>query len=248
MTNLCFGKLPKVSDYRTLQMEDFVPVTLPPPPPSSGNLMRVYRTFGTTDPTQMFLMDGNDTVGDCTIAGLAHLATMFNGFLGRKVIPSKADVLAFYSQLTGGQDTGLDLLSVLKYIRKNEWLGEKPILAFVEVPVHDPVRMKQAVALGGTYTGMIVQANAIQEFDQRKPWTPGRLTNDGHCVVDADYTPQDDVLLTWGNTQLGTPAWQKKCVDEAYLILPAEAQEAGFAPGFDYPKLMDALKAFGAVN
>jgi len=44
-------------------------------------------------------------------------------------------------------------------------------------------------------------------------------------------------VLTWGNTEQATWAWWDECVDEAYTILPPEAQKPGFAPGFNFAQL-----------
>jgi hypothetical protein len=46
-------------------------------------------------------------------------------------------------------------------------------------------------------------------------------------------------VLTWGRDQKATWGWWEACVDEAYAILPPEAETAGFDPGIDF----DALKA-----
>ena len=52
----------------------------------------------------LFPMDGNDTLGDCTIAALAHAMTMFHGMLGKHKIMAKAAVVGAYVHLTGGVD------------------------------------------------------------------------------------------------------------------------------------------------
>jgi hypothetical protein len=44
-------------------------------------------------------------------------------------------------------------------------------------------------------------------------------------------------VLTWGNTQQATWAWWDECVDEAYAILPPEAEKSGFAQGFNFAQL-----------
>jgi hypothetical protein len=48
-------------------------------------------------------------------------------------------------------------------------------------------------------------------------------------------------VLTWGNTQPGTWGWWDECVDEAYAILPPEASNPGFAPGFNITQLKQDL-------
>ena len=58
------------------------------------------------------------------------------------------------------------------------------------------------------------------------------------------YDKDGVTVLTWGNTQKATWGWWDECVDEAYAILPIEAKDAKFAPGFNF----DQLKAdLGAV-
>src|SRR5262249_1825696 len=77
-----FGKHPPKVDYRTLHFRNYLTSTLPPPPPSLNVLSRVYEQLKTTDPTALFPMDGNDTLGACTIAALAHAETVYRGLIG----------------------------------------------------------------------------------------------------------------------------------------------------------------------
>jgi hypothetical protein len=240
----CFGRIPTPTRHRrrNLKLGDYLAPDLPAPPSSSGNLARVYAALGSSDPTVLFPLDGNDVTGNCTIAGLAHWVTIINGFLGRKRIPSLEEINGLYFQLTGGADTGLDLGTVCRYIRANRWLGEDPILAFAEVNVRKPTQFCQALAyFGPLYSGIQVQANAIQDFEARVPWTPGDLTDGGHCIITADYAPDNDTELTWGNTELATPAWRAECLDEAYVLIPKEAAEPGYIPGFDSDRLLRDL-------
>ena len=102
--------------------------------------------------------------------------------------------------------------------------------------------IQQAMQIfGGVYLGFQVQQNCIQEFDKHQPWTPGPLTQDGHAVFAVGYDPNAVTVLTWGNTQQGTWAWWDECVDEAYAILPPEASNASFAPGFNLAQLQTDL-------
>ena len=134
-------------------------------------------------------------------------------------------------------------LDVLNYWRSNGALGEK-ILAFAKVNVKNQKHIKSAICLfGGVYLGFQVQQDCIQDFNAHKPWTPGPLTNEGHCVVAVGYDEKEVTVLTWGNTQQGTWAWWDECVDEAYAILPSEAKAADFDPGFKFAQLKADLEA-----
>ena len=246
MPSYRFGKHPPKQDYRTLRFGDYLKAGLAPPPTSVNTLTRVYDKLHTSDPTSLFPMDGNDTLGDCTIAALAHAVTTYSGLIGTKNIMGKQAVVKLYMHLTGGVDSGLNELDVLSYWRQHAVSKDK-ILAYVKVDPKNHTHVEQAIQMfGGVYLGFQVQQNCIQEFDARKPWTPGPLTNDGHAVFAVGYDQTGVTVLTWGNTQQGTWAWWDECVDEAYAILPPEAEKTGFAPGFNFAQLQADLSAVAA--
>ena len=243
MSKYRFGKHPAKHDYRTLRFKDYLTATLAPPPDSDDVLARVYAKLNQNDPTKLFPMDGNDTYGDCTIAGLAHAETVFRGLVGKSKIMAAKSVLKLYFQLTGGVDSGLNELDVLNYWQSHTVSGDE-IIAFTSVDPKNHTNIQQAIHLfGGVYLGFQVQQNAQQQFEARQPWTPGPLTNDGHAVFAVGYDPSGVTVLTWGNTQKATWAWWDECVDESYAILPPEAKNPGFAPGFNLAQLQADLAA-----
>jgi hypothetical protein len=236
-----FGKYPKKNDYRTLKLNKYVLPNLPTPAVSFSVLPEIYSKLGVNDPTQLFPMDGNDSLGNCTIAARSHAITVFQGMINRKNIPSAQDTIALYNRLSGGKDTGLAELDVL-----NDWRKETddPILAYAEIDPKNHDHVKQAMMLyGAVYIGFQVQENCIQEFNAHQPWTPGPLLSEGHAVLTVAYDASGVTVLTWGNTQLGTWAWWDACVDEAYAILPIEAGDPTYAPGLDIVTLLEDLTA-----
>jgi hypothetical protein len=243
MSSYRFGKHPPVVDYRTLRFKNYLAAGVAAPPATYNVLTTVYQKLKTQDPSKLFPMDGNDTLGDCTIAGLAHAMTVYRGLVGTQTIVPKQAVVKLYYHLTGGLDSGLQELEVLNYWRQNAFSGEE-ILAFVKIDPKNHTHVQQAVQLfGGVYLGFQVQQDCIQDFDARKPWTPGPLTKDGHAVFAVAYDQNGVTVLTWGNTQQATWAWWDECVDEAYAILPQEAKKPDFAPGFDIALLQTDLSA-----
>ena len=238
-----FGKHAPKLDYRTLRFKSYLTPLLPAPPLTYSSLVQVYAKLGISSPAVLFPMDGNDTLGDCTIAGVAHADTVFNGLVSNKVIMPAQDVVKLYFQLTGGADSGLNELDVLNYWQSNPVAGSK-IAAFTRIDPKNHLHIQQAIQLfGGVYLGFQVQQNAIADFDARVPWTPGVLTPDGHAVFAVAYDATGVTVLTWGNTQLATWGWWDECVDEAYAILPPQALQPGFAPGFDSAQLAADLDA-----
>ncbi len=235
-----FGKHPPKHDYRTLLLKNYLAAGIAAPPPSLNILTRVYDKLGTTDPTQLFPMDGNDTLGDCTIAALAHAVTVFRGLAGTKDIMAKPAVVKLYMHLTGGVDSGLNELDVLNYWRQHK-VAKEQVQAFVKIDPKNHVHIQQAMQIfGGVYLGFQCQQNCVQEFDAHKPWTPGPLTQDGHAVYAVGYDPNGVTVLTWGNTRQGTWGWWDECVDEAYAILTPDTPT--FA-GFDLKQLQADLTA-----
>lgn len=245
-----FGKLPCLSDYRTLRFGAYASPQLPPPPPAFSVLTAaVLPKLGIAPSPQairdLFPMLGNDRYGDCAAVGLAHSITIYHALLGAKLIPDTAMVEKLYFHLTGGVDSGLALLDVLNYWRRNVVITaagadgrEGKILSYVRLNPHNHLHVQQAMNLfGALYLGFQCQENVEKEFDQRVPWQPGKLTNSGHCVVAVGYDQQTVDVLTWGDHQYGTWAWFDECVDEIYAIIPIEASNPSFAPGFDLATL-----------
>jgi hypothetical protein len=238
-----FGKHPPKHDYRTLRFKDYLTADLPVPPADYNVLERVYQKLNTSDPTELFPMDGNDVAGDCTIAAIAHATTVYGGIVGKRRIKSAKSCLALYRHLTGGADTGLNMLDVLNYWRTHKFAAEA-ILAYVAVDTHNHNHVQQAIHLfGGLDIGFQVPENCIDQFNNRQPWTPGQLTQEGHAVFVVAYNSTELALLTWGNTQRATWEWWDECVDEAYAILPLEAALPDFAPGFNLTELKSDLAA-----
>jgi len=244
MQSYRFGKYPPKVDYRTLRFRNYLTAELAPPPATYNVLTAsVFPKLKTTDPTKLFPMDGNDRLGDCTIAAVAHAETVYRALLGTQAVMSTQAVVKLYLHLTGGVDSGLNELDVLSYWHQHTVSGDK-IIDYVSIDPKNHTHIQQAIRLfGGVYLGFQVQQNCIQEFDAHQPWTPGPLTNDGHAVFAVGYDQNGVTVLTWGNTQQATWAWWDECVDEAYAILPVEAQKPDFAPGFNFAQLKTDLAA-----
>ena len=243
MATYRFGKHPPKQDYRTLRLKNYLTPKLASPPVSYDALARVYKNLKTSDPTKLFPMDGNDTLGDCTIAALAHADTTYSGLVSMKKIMTTQEVVKLYLHLTGGLDSGLNELDVLNYWQSQPVSGDQ-ILAFASVDLKNHTHVQQAIQLfGGVYLGFQVQQNCIQDFEARQPWTPAPLTQDGHAVFAVAYDSASLTVLTWGNTQKGTWAWWDECVDEAYAILPPQAKKSDFDPGFNFDQLKADLAA-----
>ena len=248
MQTLRFGKLAPIRDYRRLLFKTYKKPSLPPPPASYSNTARIYSALGITvnDIPTLLPMDGNDQYGDCTIAARSHAITTFRAFTAKKKIPTQAETLALYKRLTGGQDSGLAENCVLKDWKSTS-SGDEELLAYASVRPQDLEDVKLAITLGGLYLGFQCQRDVIKQFNAHKPWTPGRLTQDGHAVWALDYNETGVLMSTWGALQWGTWAWWSECVDEAYYLGPQEAKTEGFCPGYDVDALLKDAAYVGTL-
>jgi hypothetical protein len=240
---LKFGKLAPRHDDRTLMFSNYITPSLPPVLPAYTNIERVKKGTKLTDITKIYPMDGNDKYGCCGFAGAAHKTTTYHGLVNKKKIPTASAVVKEYFKFTGNQDSGVVLLDALNYWRKTGIFGEK-ILGFVKINPKNHDHIKLAIQLfGGVYLGFNVQENAIKDFQNRIPWTPGKLTGNGHCVTGEDFDQNYLNILTWGNDIEATWAWVDYCVDECWCILHQEAKTPGFAPGYNIDQLLTDLQA-----
>jgi hypothetical protein len=225
------GKLPAKHDPqgRTLKMVKYM-VNLPDPP-------KEFFPFSMKDVPSLFPMDGNDRYGCCVVAGAAHYLTEEHLRIGQTIIPSENDVIKIYKKLSGCKDNGLVMFDFLKYWRKHPLFGHK-IELFGRVDFTNEKLVKQCIQLfGGIDLGFVVQIDAIKDFESGTPWTPGASDGGGHCVLAGAYDENYYYILTWGGIIRATKEWWLKQLDEAFVILPPEAKEQGFAPGFDYATL-----------
>lgn len=228
---------------RTPLFGSYVTPAMAPPPASVNVLARVYEKLGTTDPTVLFPLDGNDHYRDCTIAAAAHANTVFRGLAGARYVMSQQEVLGVFNDLTGGANQGLHSLDVLKYW-KQKGIGDERILAYLRIDPKNHEHVQLAIQhFGGVYLAFKETAQCQKGLDPKHAWTTGPLTSAGHAVFAVAYDAAEVSVLTWGNVQQGTWDWWDECVYDAFAIVPPEAADAGFAPGFDFARLKADLAA-----
>jgi hypothetical protein len=177
-------------------------------------------------------MDGNDTLGDCTAAGAAHVETALSGFgQGTAVVPALADVIKFYSGSTGyvpgkpNTDQGGDMATVLKYWNQTGLAGHK-IAAFFAVDPADFDEMRAALYLfGNLYIGFNATQGFERAFDNGTVFDVVKRDRilGGHCVAIHEIIKGGNIKgSTWGGFFEMTPAAWTKWVDEPYAVVSQE--------------------------
>jgi hypothetical protein len=231
------GKLPAQPSMMA-NLFHYLKYPLPVPPKSYdyGNRVKNYP------------MAANDQYGDCTIAGVIHMLQLVYAEMGEVFkYPGDQEVIDTYLRLSGGVDSGLVIVNVLKEWMTNGLFGTK-IAGWAPVNVHNWDHMKVAAyAFGGLYVGVEMPAEAEQQFEAGQNWHIDENTASpvgGHCVTISGFNSFGADIQTWGAETACTQNWWKTFGSEAYVVIPEIFVEKGHGPlaNFDISKLQADLK------
>lgn len=219
-TTLKLGRLPGQIPVGLRDLSYYAAGPLPAPPP------------GVAVPDEAdWEMLGNDSYGDCGIAGLEHGLMAAAADAGEtEVFPTDAQAVSYYLTYTGGQDSGVVLSQYLAYVRKHGYFGHQ-VSAYAPVAVHDVPLLQTAVNLYDfCYTGITVSDAMMQAFSDGQPWTAATVSgpvDGGHCIPLVGYDENFLYAITWGSVQPITyNAWHRMS-DEAWCVLTGELVTAG---------------------
>lgn len=172
-------------------------------------------------------MLGNDRIGDCTAAGVAH-KRIGDAFVNQGVTLTitEDDAIRFYEHFgydprDPDTDQGARCQDVLEWWQKHGFNGER-ILAFAKVDLSDEAEVKDAIAVfGSVYCGFMVPDSAMQQFNGGQPWDLVRGARDegGHCVIIGGYDKDGLTSVTWGALQRMSWAFFRAQFDEMWVII-----------------------------
>lgn len=232
-----------------------------PAPPDSAD----YSKQAAMALSQMYL---NNQLGDCVIAGMAHVVGVFTGNSGSgAVIYDNEEIISLYGAIGGyvpGQpntDHGCDEQTALNYWQHHGAptpQGKHEIAGWISVNGADPTEYRTALWLfENLYFGLELPNAWINPF----PSAPGFVWNvagppvrtNGHCVVGVGYTPKGVTICTWGMLGLMTDAAVAKYAStpgsgELYTVVSHDALENATqkAPnGFDWSQLVADFDSMG---
>ena len=246
------GKHPPKANLKTLLFSKYLKADAPPPPPK-----KVFREYKI--PLDAWQMFGNDTLGDCTCAAVAHMLMLVTAHTGKLVIPDLNDVLVMYSIVSGyvpgdaSTDNGAAITDVLEYWQMTGLSGHK-IRGWAAINYADLLARHQGIYIfGANDIGVQLPMLADTQFIKKKTWDiapdDGGIAG-GHCIVEAGYGSQGSDFVTWGQGgQKATNAWSAKYVDEAYVVVTQDwiSQADGLAPNaLDLDTLQADLQALRA--
>ena len=222
-----------------------------PSPPASCD----YSVNASAALSQMY---GNDTLGDCVIAGIGHLIGTFTGNAGvAPFIFAPEQIISLYSAIGGyvpgdpSTDQGCDEVTALNHWQnKGAPIGHHKLAGWIQVDGSNPEEYRTALWLfENLFFGMELPDEWVSPF----PSAPGFIWDaagppdiaNGHCVVGVGYGASGVTIDSWG--MLGTltdAAVDKYAVPVSagalYTVLSSNSLAAATlkAPnGFDWSQL-----------
>ena len=192
-------------------------------------------------------MLGNDSVGDCTIAGHYHLRMNWHAVAnaGTPLVVTTQQALDDYSAITGynpadpSTDQGANMPDVLAYYKDK----------YATLDIQNVDQIKAAMYLfGGAFIGFNVpQSMADQLNNGYDPdWAysaSDKPSGEGHCVTPLGYGRDGLAVCSWGKIYRTSWDFWLAWVDEAYALASSEWIKAlGVSPsGLDLNGLLADL-------
>jgi hypothetical protein len=205
---LCFGRR-RPTRKPKMRLRDYLPAPLPQAPATCD-----YTPAAAAALSQMYM---NDTLGDCVIAGMAHMEGVFTGNANPPaLILTQAEIIAAYSAIGGYDptqtqpdgsnptDQGCDEMTALQWWKASPLdPAAKPISTSMSV---DPTNQSEVQAAAYLFFGLMYGVELPDDWINPFPSTPGFVwdvaddpdPDNGHCFIGAGYDGNGVTICTWG--------------------------------------------------
>ncbi len=219
-------------------------------------LPAVPAVFGHQDiyPKNAWGMLANDRVGDCTVAGAMHCEMLWNKANGRNIVFTDRDARNDYYTITGGEDTGIDMVTAARFWRnsgfRDNMANRHKIAAYMAVDAKNLEHVYAAAFLfDAVGLGVKITSSAEHQFLHGEPWA--NVPNDS--IVAYHYVPLigraangNAVIVTWGAAQEVEQSWLGTNMQECMAMVSEEDLMLGKSEeGFDINALLDDLGMIG---
>ena len=250
------GKLPARPGAIRLKLRTYAYLSvLPTPPAEFGHEALVTEIYA----MQWGLL-GNDSVGDCVVAGGGHETMAWNAAGGLIVPFSTPNTLADYSAITGydpadpSTDQGADMQVAAAYRQKTGLLdaagNRHKVGAYLAVDPGDlEMLLTAAYVFEAVGVGITFPQSAMDQFNAGQPWdaVAGSPIEGGHYVPGLARRGGMFKFITWGAEQLATDAFLAANNDENVVYLSPDMLAGGKSlEGFDLAQLTSDLAALTA--
>jgi hypothetical protein len=232
ISSLKLGKRDAVRPVGLHDLMTYAPAGFPAAPSTFGQLAKLQAVdWG---------LDGNDVLGDCTIAGADHVIATENALLNTTDARPSLNVLEAQYKVLSPKDQGCVIATVLQKWRSKGLFdmpaGPNKIAQYAPFDQRNHAEFQQVIAFtGNAYMGIACPESAQQQFAKQSktgqlvPWTvvKGSPIAGGHCIVAVGYTGEGLYCVTWGGVVLVTWPFVTKYCDEGWAVLTQELAEKG---------------------
>jgi hypothetical protein len=254
-----FGRRRPAARRPVLSLKNYLLPGMPAPPASTN-----YAALAASPLSQMY---ENDTLGDCVIAGIAHVeGVMTANEPASPLVLTDPQITTIYSGACGyvpgneSTDQGCDIQTTLAWWEQNgvpAGSAHKP-LAWLAV---DPTNQTEVMTAIWLFQNVIPGLDLPDAWINPFPSASGFVwdvagapdPDNGHCPPGIDYNAQGIVISTWGMT--GTMTWAalaQYCAasagGELYAVFNEDTLNAatGLAPdGLDLAQMIADWNAMG---
>ena len=254
------GRKRPVARCPRLRLRNYLTRRLPAPPAQCD-----YREPAKTALSNVY---ENDTLGDCVIAGIAHVVGVLTANAGQPpFIYTNSQIIELYSAIGGyvpgdpTTDQGCDEQTALNYWEnQGAPKGAHRIAGWISVDATDPTEYRTALWLfENLYFGIELPDAWINPMPSSSGFTwdvaGNPDPNNGHCVAGVAYTAQGVIVDTWGMTGVITDAAVGKYASasgngELYTIVSQDGinKATQKAPsGFDWSQLVADFDSMGGT-
>lgn len=188
-------------------------------------------------------MYDNDTLGDCTVAGIAHVIGAMAVYGGHPLpLFANTEIVRVYSAVsgydpqTGANDNGANMQTVLDYIKSDgitDTTGKvHKIVAYAAFrnPKDTTLLAEVLNTFGAAYVGIDCPASAQTEFGKLWTWQPTSPIEGGHAIGFHRREPLTAtgsiVYSTWGALQPATPEFHEHYSEESWAVVSQDWLEA----------------------
>jgi len=251
------GRLPRDLTRFAPRLEDYVygPLRVGNLPPASGI---IDRCSDVTD----WQMAANDQIGDCTIAGAAHMFAAMSIYGGHgEPLFSDQEIITAYSAVSGyvpgdpSTDNGAVMQDVLNYLKTTGMTDATGRLhkiagyAAFGNPADEILLAQVLNTFGSVYVGVNLPQSAEDEFANGQPWDwqPSSPIAGGHCIALQERSVGGIGVLryvTWGAVQHTTRGFQRHYAEEAWCVVSEDWVTANgdSIEGLDLEQLLSDLQ------
>jgi hypothetical protein len=254
------GRRRPVAHGPRLSLKNYLMASIPNPPASVDYTQKAKATLAN--------IYENDVLGDCVIAGMAHIEGVLTGNVGASLGFTSAEITALYSAIGGyvpgdeSTDNGCDEQTALNWWQSRGMFpggvsgAQHKITGYLAVNAASSSEVRQALWL---FENLMFGVELPDAWVNPMPEKTGFVWNvagapdpdNGHCFIGAGYSENGIIIDTWG--MLGTvfnAAVEKYAASanggELYAVLSQDAisKATAKAPnGFDFSQLLADLES-----